>query len=62
LGSDEDDNDEELALQSPLASAKGDASGTVCDNAYMHHDEVAPAELCGGLSATAADILRNGAY
>jgi hypothetical protein len=56
LASDDDYDNEELAPRSPLASTKGVASASVCDAADVRHDEEAPVELCGGLSAT-ADVL-----
>jgi hypothetical protein len=53
-----DDNDDEvLAPQTPLASAKGVVSGLVLGVADQCHVEKAPEEPYGDLSATAATAL-----
>jgi hypothetical protein len=56
LGTDEDDDDEELAPQSPLASAKGVVCGSVHGTAFVRHVKEALVEPYGGLSA-ATDAL-----
>jgi hypothetical protein len=50
LDSDENDDEEELAPRSPLASSKGIVSGSVRNTADVCHDEEAPVEPCDGLS------------
>jgi hypothetical protein len=47
LGSDENNDDEELIPRSPLAATKGVVSGLVRDAAVVCHDEEAPVKLCG---------------
>lgn len=58
LSSNEDDDVEELAPQTPLASTKGVVSGSVRGTADVRHVEKAPAEPCGSLSA-ADEALRD---
>jgi hypothetical protein len=51
LSSDEDDDDEVLVPQTPLASAKDDVSGLVLDTIDVRHDEKVPPGPCGSLFA-----------
>jgi hypothetical protein len=53
LRSDKDEDDEVLALQTPLVSVKGVGSGSVLDTIEMHHVEKVPAEPYGGLLTAA---------
>jgi hypothetical protein len=52
LSSDEDDNDEVLVPQTPLASAKDDVSGLVLDTIDVRHDEKVPPGPCGHVAAS----------
>jgi hypothetical protein len=56
LSSDEDDGDEVLASQTPLASAKDVISGSVLGTADVHHAEKVPPKPCVGLFATSATL------
>jgi hypothetical protein len=51
LSSDEDDDDEVLVPQTPLASAKDDVSGLVLGTVDVRHDEKVPPGPCGNLFA-----------
>jgi hypothetical protein len=44
VDSDEEEDDQELAPRSSLASSKGVVTGSVHDSANVRHDEEAPAE------------------
>jgi hypothetical protein len=54
LCSDEDEDDEVLAPQTPLASAKGAISSLVLGTIDVRLDEKVPVEPCGGLLAASA--------
>jgi hypothetical protein len=56
LSSDEDDGDEVLASQTPLASAKDVVSGSMLGTADVHHAVKVPLEPCGGLFAASATL------
>jgi hypothetical protein len=56
LSSNEDDGDEVLAPQMPLASAKDVIFGLVLGSADVHHAEKVHAEPCGGLFAASAPL------
>jgi hypothetical protein len=56
LSSDEDDEDEVLAPQTPLASAKDVVSGSVLGNVDVHLTKKAHVEPCGGLFADSAAL------
>jgi hypothetical protein len=57
LSSDKDEDDEVLASQTPLASAKGVVSGSSLDLVDVHHNEKTSMELCGRLCIAAAAAL-----